>query len=270
MPGTRSRDSVLLFGLLAVLAGGLQAERLNESFYPCFPPEGWRSYDLDSGYCGWNRDTTHAYPPEITGDGCAQCFSENGAVRNDAWLLTPRLIVASGDSLSFYYRAYGAQGEPFRESLEVRISRTGIAPSDFTDRIWAQGFDAGLWTRAALSLSPYASCSVYVAFRGCGIRSKSTRIDSVKGPTIWHPARDVELRRILWPGTCVSPGDSVVPRVNVRNCGDSAVNPFSLSFSVRDSASGFEVYHSSATVPRLSPGESALVNMPAVWPVSAG
>lgn len=252
--------------LLLLGSVGIDAARLAESFDYGFPPEGWIRYDLDSGYCGWNRDTTIVR----SAPGSARCGSENSGIRNNCWLITPRLLVAPGDWLSFAYRPHGVANEPFRESLEVRVSVAGIRPEEFTDCIWAKGFQQTAWESASISLAAYAGESIHIAFRQCGINSYSTWLDNVRGPEVWLPDTDVAVRAIRYPGPFAAPGDTVRMQFVLKNCGAQPVGVVPVSYLIRDSLSGSIVHQGTEYAPPLLPGDTLRMTATDCWLAGAG
>ncbi len=203
----------LVFILSLIIINFLSAQ-LNESFSnSSFPPDGWRIINNDGG-ATWQRRTTN-YNTE---PGCAACFWNEYDITNDDWLITPRLLVTSGDTLKFNYRTV----DPVQESVEVRLSFNGPRITDFTRVLWARRINNTSYAQAKISLNAYIDSTVYIAFRyrvqyplqpiGVGVY-----VDDVIGPSIYQ-SHDAGVTQILTP--IGNNFDSIItPSVKVKNFG---------------------------------------------------
>jgi len=200
--------------LLIVFVVTLSYSQLSESFdNATFPPEGWRIINNDGGNT-WLRNTS----TYNTAPGCAACFWSDTYLTNDDWLVTPRLLVTSGDSLKFYYRTASTA----LESLEVCLSFKGPRVADFTRVLWARRVNNTSYTLVKISLNFYVDSTIYIAFRyyvqyllqpiGVG-----AYLDDITGPAV-YTSHDVGVTQILAP-IDVSFDSVVSPSVRVKNFG---------------------------------------------------
>ncbi len=175
--------------MTASLTASAQAVMLSEDFEGMtVPPEGWSVIDNDNdGHC-WEAVTGSAYITQQAGSKCAavsftrnpSSYSSYGA--QDNWLITPAIRVTNGAyTLSLMY---AAQDIDHTENLEVLLSTTGTAVSDFTQvskRTADNGYeDNPQWESLNVSLAGYEGQSVYVAFRHQGSGSYGLSLDNVQ------------------------------------------------------------------------------------------
>jgi hypothetical protein len=127
----------------------------------------------DGGSNYWVQYSTYYH----TGAYSAACRWESSTLRNDDWLITPRISIGSNDSLSFWYRAYSTS---FPESLEVRLSTTTNDVSAFTTVLWAaDGLVNLTWEEKKIELGKYSRGQVYIAFVYKGLDEFRIMIDDV-------------------------------------------------------------------------------------------
>ncbi|HXG00194.1 MAG TPA: choice-of-anchor J domain-containing protein, partial [Bacteroidota bacterium] len=160
------------------LDGPLSA--LNESFEgTTFPPSGWTKISPDGG-TGWNRQLNGTSPiPGWTGgritvppggdSAVAFCtWNTGGSSSNNQWLVTPRITnVLENDSLKFWVRYWPNN---YADTLEVRISTTGIAVGDFSTLVAVLAFPRGAdtnWNQYRYRLANFVpvGSNIYIAFR---------------------------------------------------------------------------------------------------------
>jgi hypothetical protein len=99
-----------------------------------------------------------------SGNKLAACFASVTPDNND-WLISPQIIIESGNVLSFWVKSYTAQYG--LERYKVGISTTGTSPSDFTivsGPTYLQA-PATAWTEYTYDLSSYAGDAVYVGIQ---------------------------------------------------------------------------------------------------------
>jgi hypothetical protein len=148
-----------------------QAQGLYESFEGSFPPEGWVVYNNDGGTKTWTRSTIYYR----TGVASATSTYESSTLRNDDWLVTPKVRINPGDNLSFWYRT-SISGN---DSMEVWLSTTGNTIPDFTVMLDAFGIRNTSYLEKVISLNDYAGMDVYIAFVNKGLYQWTISIDDV-------------------------------------------------------------------------------------------
>lgn len=153
---------------------------LSESFEgTTFPPAGWVKISPDGG-SGWNRQLNGTTPvpgwqggritvPPGGGNAVAFCtWNTGGPSSNNQWLVTPRITnVQATDSLKFWVRYWPSY---YADTLEVRISTTGIAVGDFSTLVAVLAFPRGAdtnWNAYRYRLANYVpvGSNIYIAFR---------------------------------------------------------------------------------------------------------
>jgi len=204
---------------------------LNESFTgTTFPPLGWRVINNDGGLYSWERYTTNPR----TLPACASSKFEGSGIRNDDWLITPRLICsdATADTLKFWYRKSGAGG--IRESLEVRLSNTGNNPNNFTTLLWAGGFTSTTYNQKILSLDGYDDEEIYIAFVNKGLDQARINLDDITGPEV-KDISGIDIDAILEPGEyfVMRPlGACFQPQVKIKNYSNMTQRNITVTCSI--------------------------------------
>jgi hypothetical protein len=138
-----------------------------------FPPTDWTIVNNDGGSYNWARQTSYYH----TGVACAFSHWESSSLRNDDWLITPRISIGSNDTVSFWGRAYSTT---WPESLEVRLSTTTNDVSAFTNLLWAGTFATADWEQIRVELGKFARGKVYIAFVNKGLDEFYLMIDDVE------------------------------------------------------------------------------------------
>ena len=149
------------FLLMALLAlAGFKSWAQNEPITVDFEsgiPEGWKTIDADGdGYC-WFASSSYG---ANGGSYAAVSESYRGALTPDNYMVSPKLLIGTSASISFYEAAYYGWTEP----ICIMISTTGTNPSDFTQ---IQRWDVSNqdFAMKSVDLSDYAGQQVYIAFR---------------------------------------------------------------------------------------------------------
>ena len=137
-----------------------------------FPPTDWTIVNNDGGSYNWARQTSYYH----TGVACAFSHWESSTLRNDDWLITPRISIGSNDSVSFWGRAYSTT---WPESLEVRLSTTTNDVSAFTHLLWAGSFLTADWQQISVELGKFARGKVYIAFVNKGLNEFYLMVDDI-------------------------------------------------------------------------------------------
>jgi len=140
---------------------------------PYFPPNGWVVYNNDGGTQNWIRGTSNPH----NGSACAESRFENTSLRNDDWLVTSSANVPTNHAeLRFWFRAHNASNF---ETLEVRLSNTGNAITDFTVLLDQFRFNNTIYQERAIAINGYTGQNVYIAFINKGLYQRKTYIDDV-------------------------------------------------------------------------------------------
>lgn len=140
-----------------------------------FPPPGWTMINLDanqdSSDTAWyqSRSTggTGSLPPYEGVAFAAAYFGTANGLYLDDWLITPNTggtaPPGSYDSLTFWLTSRLSSSGNYPDSLDIRVSTTGRAASDFTTRLAYILAPKARWTRFAfpLAITPVR----YIAFR---------------------------------------------------------------------------------------------------------
>jgi hypothetical protein len=178
---------------------------LSEGFEGGAIPANWTKYDNDGDGYEWEAySTTSAH----TGSYVARVhYNSSGC---DDWLITPKLTVASGDTLKFWAKSYSSS---FLEDFEVLLSTTGTATGDFTvqlDDVASTPYD---WTEYKYDLSTYDGQDIYIAVRCVSVDEYYLYVDDFSGPEVWVPAgpaiafntTDLEFGTVTIPGSADLP-----------------------------------------------------------------
>jgi hypothetical protein len=241
---------------------------LYESFEKTrFPPYGWVKKTPNGGtgwarlspnrpYPGW---TYFALPAPFWGgrsyavasfsSGNSSCSSPG--FPNEQWLISPPVIINSGDSLKFKILSCNAYQV---DSLDVLLSSTNDSITSFTTTLMSflstNFTSTTIWFPFSVNLTPYSGDTIYIAFRehvsdnfneGDGF---SLDMVSVGTP----PANDVSVEsNIVNP--VVKPG-YIIPKALFANIGSST-----QSFSVNMSISPGN-YTSTKTITSLPGGQT--------------
>ncbi len=128
-----------------------------------FPPVGWLSF-APQGQQSWTRSTSTVY--RIFGNAVALVRAElNPALRNDAWLVSPRTQVFNTSQLSFWAKRATLGGQFRQDTLRVRISTTGAGPLNYGAPIATilPTTDAA-GQRYQLNLSQFQNQNIFIGF----------------------------------------------------------------------------------------------------------
>ena len=88
----------LLVAIFLAISSGFAQNTLNEGFEnAAFPPDGWKIYSATS--VSWDRKTQSS--AKHSGSAGARV---NYGTGEDAWLITPKLLPTTNDSIVFWLR----------------------------------------------------------------------------------------------------------------------------------------------------------------------
>jgi len=155
-----------------------------EDFVLEFAP--WTNIDVDgSPTYGFNGvDWPNSYDPQAfilfnpsmtipaiedivphSGDKLAACFAAVPSPTNDDWLISPQILIESGDELSFWVKSY--TDDYGLERYNVGISTTGMDPADFTIVSGGSYLEAPVedWGEYTYDLSSYVGDDIYVGIQ---------------------------------------------------------------------------------------------------------
>ena len=251
---------LIIIGFILLLSTAVFAQ-LNESFTgTIFPPDGWTKYNYGTAPGdSWDRYTVYFY----SAPACARIYYD---LPNNDWLITPKLAVSSGNSLTFKWRK---QSTSYEESLYIRLSTANTDTSAFTiflDSVFGLVGDT-TWHSKEIDLSAYAGNNVYIAFYYRDYNNFGVAIDDVTGPPIWAPPNDVGLQYIISPGSRHLITTSMTPSARVKNYGANNQNNFAVSCSII-SPTGL-VRHSNTKIISLASGRDTTINFTSWTPTIA-
>ncbi|MEO0091620.1 MAG: choice-of-anchor J domain-containing protein [candidate division WOR-3 bacterium] len=135
-----------------------------------FPPTNWVIYNNDGGTKRWQRITTPAH----SGSAAIKCESEGSVLRNNDWLITPKIDIQGGN-LRFWYRSAAIAND----SLEIWLSTTNNDINSFGILLNAFSIRTTSWTEKIIPLSSYAGKSVYIAFVNKGLNQSTIYLDDI-------------------------------------------------------------------------------------------
>ena len=151
---------------------------LSEGFEGGVIPENWSLLNVDGGN-DWYAHNSSFY--SHSGDYSARVYYS--ATGSDDWLITPKLDVANGDSISFWARSSNSSTY---ESFNIRVSSAGAeAATSFVDTLASTATVPTSWTRYAYALESYVGQDVYVAVQHNTVNGWYLYVDDFNGPQVW-------------------------------------------------------------------------------------
>ncbi|BDQ02176.1 choice-of-anchor J domain-containing protein [Ignavibacterium sp.] len=148
-----------------------------------FPPEGWLTINNDGGTKNWVRNTGKFNSAPAS----ASSSWESSTLRNDDWLITPKLSVASGDSIIFWVSAASIS---FPEELVLKVGNSAN-PNGVWTTIDSIIVSSTSWERKSYSLDAFAGQNVYIAFVNRGLDQFTVYLDDIIGPTKYVTQNDL-------------------------------------------------------------------------------
>ena len=178
----------LLLTAMLCLPLTLRAEQLNEGFEDAtFAPDGWKSIHV-SGSKSWERNSSYHHE----GAACAY-VNYASSPGHENYLVTPKLLPADGESLSFYVASQSYSGT----TLTIEVSTTTAEAASFATTLatYTTGSSgtigttsASTWVEKVIDLSAYAGQEIYVAFHVVDNDGSSLYLDDVTGVSIKEEA----------------------------------------------------------------------------------
>jgi len=165
--------------------------QLNEGFEDTgFPPEDWTAIHV-TGSQAWARSTG-------TGNtGSAFAYRKDVSGGYEDYLITPKLVPASGESLSFYLASQYAYNYS-NTTLTIEVSTTTPTVDAFTTVLetYTSGSSGNFgtsgasdWVNKTVDLAAFEGQEIYIAFHAKDIGyNADVRIDDVSGVTLYVPA----------------------------------------------------------------------------------
>ncbi|MCD6362166.1 MAG: choice-of-anchor J domain-containing protein [Armatimonadetes bacterium] len=153
---------------------------LYESFEgTTFPPDGWTSESHGTYSAPWSRSSSESHSGTYSAKGA---YSYSGYTNE--WLITPRLNIATGDSITFW-RDFAPGSSSYPDTLEILVSDDGMSTWHQLAIATPDSADDGGFVYRAYSLDSYTGNNGYVAFRYASNNGYSSYIDDVLGPTLF-------------------------------------------------------------------------------------
>ena len=178
----------LLLTVMLCLPLTLRAEQLNEGFEDAtFAPDGWTSIHV-SGSKSWERYSSNHHE----GAACAYVMYASSP-GHENYLVTPKLLPADGESLSFYVASQSWGGT----TLTIEVSTTTAEAASFATTLatYTTGSSGTIgttsnstWVEKVIDLSAYAGQEIYVAFHVVDNNGSSLYLDDVTGVSIKEEA----------------------------------------------------------------------------------
>ena len=217
---------------------------MNEGFEGDGMPAGWITLDEDGEPLDNWVDTSMASYfssyngnyPAFKGDKVAASFSWTSSVAYtpDNWLITPAITITdpatelSFRALSTFGTSQGGSGD----YLEVYISTTGTATTDFTTTLFDKTFSVEEWEKVTVSLAAYVGDNVHIAFRH--YNSTDQWMMALDEITVATPYTDLDLTSMSDLSEFTSVPESQTPstltiRSGVANAGNQDISSYSLN-----------------------------------------
>ena len=170
---------------VALSGNGLPLGVLFEDFTNADALARWKTVNLDGGISNWYRSTSKFNSSPAS----AGCDYEPDARQNNDWLISPKLAVATGDSLTFYH---SIQSTSYPETFVVKV---GTTTNDPTTGTWVDlatiNDNTTTWKYKMYDLSAYAGQNIYIAFVYRSEDAFTVYVDDITGPVVYVPAVDL-------------------------------------------------------------------------------
>jgi len=158
-----------------------------------FPPAGWLAFNNDGGTSNWVRSTSKYNSAPAS----AMSSYESSGIRNNDWLISPKVTVATGDSIIFFM---SIQSSSYPETMVLKV---GSLPDPNGSWTTIDSITTNLtpWQRKAYSLSAFAGQNVYIAFVNRSQDKFYLFLDDVMGPVKYVSQNDIGLTAYSQPTT---------------------------------------------------------------------
>ena len=194
---------------------------LSEGFESGSIPSNWTIYDNDGDSYEWQ-----AYSTSSAHSGSYVARIHYNSVGNDDWLITPKLTVATGDSIVFWAAAYSSS---YPEDFNVKLSTTDSAMASFTVTLASITGQSTTWTRYAYPLESYVGQNVFIAIQCVSVNQWYLYLDDFSGPEVWvnpNPVFTASVSEIDFGNTGTA---GITTNFSVYNMGGSDLSITSLS-----------------------------------------
>ena len=165
----------------ALLIGICLGQEVSESFEgDFFPPFKWNMFSLNT-LNDVSRSSSSAYDGIYSARFCSKELVFGGML-HDQYIISPKLIVGTGENFSFWHDQSDWSGERFK----VGISTTNNAIDSFTfgPEVIRDNNSAGVWVQHVEDLSVYEGQEIHVAIKYTSIWKHYLYIDHIEAPAI--------------------------------------------------------------------------------------
>ena len=215
------------------------SELYHEGFESEAAINSWEVIDADADGLGWFPYQNDEYAPDLAHSGIGCVVSESaklsgGPATPNNWLVSPKVVVSSGSSLTFWVGA--VSDISFREHYSVLLSTKGKGLDNFdVVLIDNEELASHAWAKRSIDLTAYANKSVYIAFVHHKVSDQSQiLIDDVVLPAKYvatNPDLTVLLKQLDYT---ICPLSQAVYNFDakVKNQGAALTEAASLAFTV--------------------------------------
>ena len=209
-----------------------------------FPPVGWQTSSNNT-----SNSITQSSSQAHGGTYSARFSSYSFSSDYNQHLITPKLTVATGDSITFWhYKHYSWASD----TISVGISTTDSSVASFT--FGAALTSTNSWTRHAEDLSAYVGQDIYIAIHYHGSYQYYLYVDDFSGP-------EADIPVVLEPGLFFSEyieGSSNNKAIELYNASSDTLNldEYQIGQTSNGSPVGvWEYFHVFPTGATLAPGD---------------
>jgi len=248
---TNFKKWAILAAMFLCLSSFVKAQWvINEGFEGGSLPSGWTYYDVNNDGSHW-RVSQHAYAHSGTHMAFVDCYGNNG---ND-WLVTPQITVLPGYVFKFYARSWFST-----ENMNVKLSTTGNAISNFTVNLQSVTGVSTNYVEYSYDLSAYAGQHIYLAIQWLQ-DNYALIVDDIKiGKPITGDAGVISINNPLKYNVA---GSQVSPVATIKNFGTSDITTdFPVQCTIKNAA-GNAVYSNTIThTGTLASGATQAITFP--------
>ena len=154
---------------------------LSEGFEGSFPPYGWTMVSMND-----NNSISQSASSAYEGVYSARFSSYNSASSSTGdytqYMVSPKLVVGSGESFSFWHDQSSFSGESFMVGVSTTDDLTSFV---FGDEVVRASGSSGTWEQHVEDLSAYDGQEIYVAIKYTSNYLYYLYIDHVEGPAVY-------------------------------------------------------------------------------------